>query len=629
MQEKNLLGNEFYTVTKDFKLVSFNQVVKDTYPDAQVGAYCYASLMHKDSPCLHCPLAGKIESDLPAYYNPINKNWMEPVFSQINETEYAVIWRVVDERVLRQKSIIQSITKLYYSSYFVNLEDDTYTEITSLDQIRRAVQISGSASEGREKMCANLIHEDFVDEVRSFTDFSTLDQRMVDTDVISMQFISLTNGWSQAFFIAGDRNTNGRLKSVIFCTRSIIKEKEQEEAHARLLLEAKEASEAANLSKTIFLSNMSHDIRTPMNAILGYAKLMEKEVDNPAVVAEYLQKIQSSGDFLLTIINNVLEIARIDSGKTEIDYEFMDIKEEGSVIFSLFGETLKKKKLRFTSHVDIQHNYVLADISKTRQIMMNIMSNAVKYTPDSGMIDMETVELPSENPEFARYRIRIQDSGIGMSQEFLDTIFEEFTRERNTTESKIVGTGLGMSIVKKLVELLGGSIEIESQLGVGTTITLYIVNRIVNNPDVYLAQPDMAKTSAVQFKGKRILLAEDNELNAEIAKAILEDAGFFVDVAADGVICVDMLTKSAPGFYDLIFMDVQMPNMDGYKATQAIRRLSDEVKKHIPIVAMTANAFVEDKKKAFEAGMNGHLAKPIDVDELMKMLAEIFSYKYV
>jgi len=387
------------------------------------------------------------------------------------------------------------------------------------------------------------------------------------------------------------------------------------------LQEVIDRAEAANAAKTTFLNNMSHDIRTPMNAILGFTGLMEKEIDNPEVLKTYLDKVQISGEYLLTLINNMLEVARIDSGKETIDECFADLTDERCSVIPMLESEIKKKKLTFTNHMDIQHKYVFADIEKIREITMNLMSNAIKYTPEGGKIHMEFTEIPCEREGYATYVNVISDTGIGMSEDFVNHIFDSFSRERNTTESKVIGTGLGMSIVKKLVDLMGGTIIVESEPGKGSNFTVTMNHRIIENPEVYLEkkQEEVADSEA-DFGGKRILLAEDNELNAEIAVTILEEMGIKVDHVWDGVECINKLNESVNGYYDLILMDVQMPHLDGYEATRRIRELPDAKKANIPIVAMTANAFEEDKKNAYNAGMNGHLAKPIVISDLTSIL---------
>ena len=384
-------------------------------------------------------------------------------------------------------------------------------------------------------------------------------------------------------------------------------------------------AEDASLAKTRFLNNMSHDIRTPMNAILGYAQLMEeelKEKDLPET-SDHLEKLQQSGNLLLSIINNVLDMARIESGKMEIDENYGRIEDIRQTLFEIFGDEAKKKNIALHYTINVEHEHILTDTTKVKEIFVNILSNAIKYTPSGGSVMINIDELVCDEPGYMMVRTRVSDTGIGMSQDYLTKIFDAFTRERNTTKSKITGSGLGMSIVKRYVDLLGGTIDIESEPGKGSTFTVTLKHRIADESYYVKKHDEGSGTASKILEGRNILLAEDNDLNAEIAEAILERAGLKTERVEDGIQCVNKITKMPVGTYDMILMDIQMPRMDGYKATQAIRHLPDKDKACIPIVAMTANAFEEDKRDAVAAGMNGHIAKPIQMDKLLLMLAEV------
>ena len=384
-------------------------------------------------------------------------------------------------------------------------------------------------------------------------------------------------------------------------------------------------AEEANLAKTRFLNNMSHDIRTPMNAILGYAQLMEDELKGKDLpeTSEHLKKLQQSGNLLLAIINNVLDMARIESGRMEIDENYGRIEDIRQTLFELFDDEAKKKNIVLHYTINVEHDHVLTDTTKVKEIFVNILSNAIKYTPFGGSVMMNVDELPCDEPGYMIVRTRVSDTGIGMSQDYLTKIFDAFTRERNTTKSKITGTGLGMSIVKKYVDLLGGTIEVESELGKGSTFTVTLKHRIADESYYVKKHAENPESCSEILEGRNILLAEDNDLNAEIAEAILERAGLKTERVEDGIQCVNKITKMPAGTYDMILMDIQMPKMDGYKATQEIRNLPDKDKACIPIIAMTANAFEEDKRDAIAAGMNGHIAKPIQVDKLLSILSEV------
>ncbi len=393
-------------------------------------------------------------------------------------------------------------------------------------------------------------------------------------------------------------------------------EKEKEEQlHA-----AMKAAEAANEAKTTFLFNMSHDIRTPMNAIIGYTDLLEKYRDDAEKCYDYLGKIRSSSDFLLSLINNVLEMARIESGKIALEEQPCSLRDICAEIGDVYAEQMKSKQIRFNLDYQVKTEYIYCDRVKINEVLLNLVSNAYKYTPEGGEIFVRLEELPCKKKGYVNIQATIADNGIGMSKEYLPTIFDQFTRERNTTDVKIQGTGLGMAIVKRLVDFMGGTITVESELGVGTTFVVTIPHRVADSLYESPAK-EIEEHAAVDFFGKRILLAEDNDLNAEIAEELLSDEGFLVERAVNGAVCVEMMEREVASYYDIILMDIQMPVMDGYEATKRIRDLEDEEKRVIPIIAMTANAFSEDKANAYAAGMNAHLSKPINIKDLFEILA--------
>lgn len=392
--------------------------------------------------------------------------------------------------------------------------------------------------------------------------------------------------------------------------------------HEKKLQKSVREARAANEAKTRFLFNMSHDIRTPMNAIIGFAELLETHLDEKERAQDYVKKIRSSSSFLLSIINYVLEMARIESGKATLKSEIGNFEELVNSLDAVFEPAVKEKGLEYHCKLDVEHSNVICDQTKIREIILNIVGNAIKYTPEGGKVSMKITESPSETSERVLYKLTIEDNGIGMSEEYLPHIFEEFTRERTTTESKIIGTGLGLPIVKSLVDLMQGSIEVESELGKGTKFEVILPLKIVTEQQMNEKQEKTAQMIPDALRGKKILLAEDNELNAEIAMTILEEYGFEVTKTADGKECLEELKRMPEHTYDIILMDIQMPNMDGYEATTQIRALDGE-RSRIPIVAMTANAFDEDKKKAIDTGMNGHVAKPIDIHVLIRTLKEV------
>ena len=384
-------------------------------------------------------------------------------------------------------------------------------------------------------------------------------------------------------------------------------------------------AEDASLAKTRFLNNMSHDIRTPMNAILGYAQLMEEELKGKDLpeTSDHLEKLRQSGNLLLSIINNVLDMARIESGKMEIDENYGRIEDIRQTLFEIFDDEAKKKNIALHYTINVEHEHILTDTTKVKEIFANILSNAIKYTPSGGSVMVNIDELVCDEPGYMMVRTRVSDTGIGMSQDYLTKIFDAFTRERNTTKSKITGSGLGMSIVKKYVDQLGGTIDVESEPGKGSTFTVTLKHRIADESYYVKKHDESSGTASEILEGRNILLAEDNDLNAEIAAALLEEQGMIVTRTVDGKSALAQFCNTAPGTFDLILMDIMMPEMNGYETTKAIRNLSERPDgKEIPIIAMTANAFAEDVQAALNAGMDDHVAKPVDMRILISVITK-------
>ena len=388
-----------------------------------------------------------------------------------------------------------------------------------------------------------------------------------------------------------------------------------QELNAKLQV-AVENAESANRAKSTFLFNMSHDIRTPMNAIIGYADLASRHLDDPAKLEKYMENIQVCGQNLLMLLNNVLDLARIENDKTEIEYSVSDVEKDFRNCVAMFQNQADSKGQTLTVTARLQHPYVYADIPHLTEVCTNLVSNAVKYTGACGTIRCDITQKPGKKEGWCDTVITVADNGIGMSQEFQKHIFEPFERERTSTVSKVEGSGIGMGIVKKLVGLMGGTVEVESKIGVGSTFAVTIPCRIASQEETQ-AKRDTTSSDKKSLSGTKILLAEDNDLNAEIAVELLQEEGCTVDRAKDGVECVDMLEKAANGTYQLILMDIQMPVMNGYDAAKKIRRMDDLPKADIPIIAMTANAFSEDKQAALDAGMNDHVSKPINMNILV------------
>ena len=398
--------------------------------------------------------------------------------------------------------------------------------------------------------------------------------------------------------------------------------KQREKLYTEEIRKSAEKARKANEAKTRFLFNMSHDIRTPMNAIVGFSGLLEKSLHDEKKSLDYIKKIRVSSDILLTIINQVLEMARIESGKITLNPESVNIREMVEAMNTVFESSLTKKSLEYQCSLNVVHDQILCDKTKMEEIILNVVSNSIKYTNPHGKITVFIDELDSEDEKNANYKVVVEDNGIGMSQDYLPHIFEEFSREHTSTETRVAGTGLGLPIVKSLVDRMGGTIEVESEEGKGTRFIMKFYFPVSLENQVREKEKQNIPDITEKLEGKRILLAEDNELNAEIAETVLEETGIKVKHVEDGIQCIEELKKMPEKYYDVILMDVQMPNMDGYTATQRIRDLDDS-RAEIPIIAMTANAYDEDRRKAQEAGMDGFLAKPLDVDEMMRLMAQI------
>lgn len=541
-------------------------------------------------------------------------------------------FRSVDEIIKKeqeielQKEIIEGLGKEYFSVLAVELDKDRVFSYRESEENGKIISDFCRKCDNRwskiipsyaKTMVSNNTNGEFEKQLGLETlrsqeeDYSMTYEFKSETEInyhqVRVAYVKKKDGTRVA--VVGTRNIDSLIK----------KERMQEEK----LKKAYAAAENANKAKTEFLNNMSHDIRTPMNVILGYNQLMKSQLTEPKQL-DYQKKIEQSGKLLMAIINNVLDMARIESGKMKVDENYEIVGEVVDEIISTFSSEAEEKGIHLSGRMKVTHRNILCDGTKIREIYVNLVSNAIKYTPRGGNVTITVEELPCEKEGYMKVKAEIKDTGIGMSKEYLPTLFEPFTREHNTTTGKVGGTGLGMPIVKKMVDLMGGSLEVESEPGKGTVFTFTLMHKIADRK-YYSRKTEIVETSDREenLSGKHVLLAEDNDLNAEIAVTILEETGIVIERVEDGIQCVNKVEQMSPGTYDLILMDIQMPNMDGYKATKCIRRLDDKKKAEIPIIAMTANAFAEDKKRAFDAGMNGHIAKPIDIEKLGAVILSV------
>ena len=521
----------------------------------------------------------------------------------------------IAEKTLKERNVyLEYFLKSFNSAYIVDLQNNSFEILHMNHAFQNVFKMNGNRDEMND-FIENHIHPDDRALMREMSDSSNVMRLLETKNEISFTVREIYEDvikTMRVFIVRGMDNTRA---TVAFM--DISDEIEKEKEYSSKL-------EAANMAKSAFLFNMSHDIRTPMNAIIGFTEMAQKHMDDPEKVENCLTKVHSSSKHLLSLINDVLDMARIESGKMQIEEKVINIREASKPAMAIAYETAKERNIALTLHSGpVGDVNIYSDELKLSQIALNIMSNAVKYTNPGGKVDVSVVEVPNDDPDRLVCDMIIEDTGIGMSEEFLARIFEPFERSASSTKSGVQGTGLGMAITKELVEKMGGRIWVESKLGVGTKVTVRFN---------FLRAKDAVKTSSQTasqlldsdvLKGKKVLLVEDNELNREIAADILEEEGIIIDTAEDGDIAVEKMCSAAEGQYDLILMDIQMPNMNGYEATKAIRKLPNANAADIPIIAMTANAFEEDKQNAFAAGMNGHIAKPIDVDKLIRTLSEI------
>ncbi|MBQ3566042.1 MAG: response regulator, partial [Oscillospiraceae bacterium] len=528
-------------------------------------------------------------------------------------------------RMIQNNEIISVLAREYEFVFYIDLETDTYTpyNLTGMTGqiIAKYMRMGHKYSQIKEMYINNWVIEDDRERMRKEADISYIKAQLFDKKSFKNIFRGYTSNLDVHYYemhvIKVDEKNIPT--SIVLGIADKNDEIRRQNEYNQQLKEARDKAEDANKAKSTFLFNMSHDIRTPMNAILGFTSMAKKYIDDPEKINECLEKVEISGNHLLSLINDVLDMARIESNKIIIEETPNNLRENMEQLVEILRSNAQEKDLTLLLEIkNLVNEDIYADALRLNRVIMNIMSNSLKYTKPGGTITVTVQQLESDKEGYGKYDLIFSDTGIGMSKQFLETIFDAFTREKTSTVSGIQGTGLGMAITKNFIELMGGTIEIDSALGLGTTVTCHMYFRLQTKEIDNESTDDIEED--LDFSNVRILLVEDNDLNREIAKDILEDVGIEIEEATDGSVAVDMITANPAGYYDLVFMDIQMPYMDGYKATQAIRNLPDKEAASVPIIAMTANAFEEDKKKAYESGMNGHLAKPLNIHELFKAI---------
>ncbi len=558
--------------------------------------------------------------------NPSN-NHLECIFFGMDISEEMARREKLERDANRQLALFNALARDYLNVYLIDVEADT-VQVLKLDgYITRGLENNKKTVYPYHEICKNYIerrvHPEDREMMHEAMSAENLKRQLATKSEYMGSYRVIDDGethYYQFKYLIAENNI-GILAGFQNIDVLIASEREQQE----LLRTALAAAEEANVAKSAFLSNMSHDIRTPLNAIIGFNELAIHHLDDKAAVQRYLEKVALSSEHLLELVNDVLDMSRIESGRVHV--------EEAPINLQSMLETLRTITVGNASTAGVRlmydtsgivHQNVMGDELKIKKILVNILNNAVKFTPAGGTVTFTAEEHRLRSSKFAHFVFRVRDTGVGMSREFQGHAFEPFAREHEAADGSVSGTGLGLSIVKSLVNIMDGSIRLESEPGVGTefTVTLHLAyNKDAVAPVVTSEQKTAAASHGME--GKRVLLVEDNELNREIAYEILKEAGFVVDTAADGVQAVEAVAQSDPGAYDVVLMDIQMPNMNGYEAARAIRNLPNSVRAHVPIIAVTANAFSSDRDKALSAGMDGHIAKPIDVPLLIDKMREL------
>ena len=587
------------------------------------GSVDFAGLFKDGSTCF------KTETRFTIIYKWTNGKWLvqhlhqsTPDLEQMDGEEFPV---TLGKQVKKTRQAFHALGTAYYLILRLDLKTKRVELVKKTRKMNVDIKDNNIEWNPQVETIERIIVEPFVQKYMEFFDIQTMAARLHNKESMSSEFKLKEGSWFLSMVVPQNYDKNGNVTSVLIANRDVTDEKMRELRQEEELREAKLKAECANKAKSSFLFNMSHDIRTPMNAIIGYAELASRHLQETEKLGRYLEKIQICGKELLSMLGNVLDLARIENNKVEMEYTVSNVHECFENCIIMFQQQAESKNQTLSLTEQIMYPYVYMDAPHLSEVCLNIISNAIKYTNTGGMISCNVVQKSCEKEDWCNMIITITDNGIGMSEEFQKRIFETFERERNTTLSHIDGSGIGMGITKKLVELMDGTIEVESKQGEGSTFTVTIPCRKASEDDS-LVKKNSNLCNKNCLNGVRILLVEDNEINTEIATELLTEEGCIVETANDGVVCIDMIEKADADYYKMILMDIQMPVMNGYDATLTIRKMKDTKKARIPIIAMTANAFAEDIQKVLSVGMNAHVAKPVDmnilVPTMMKCLKE-------
>ncbi len=524
----------------------------------------------------------------------------------------------LDEATLNNE-IISAISKIYFSIYRIDLALDMYEEVSSDNEVHRLTGRMGRASAKMKELCHRFVVPEYQDKILQFFDLSTISERLHTEETIAMDYLANDGNWHSARFIVQKRDSSGNVTSILYATRLISEQKRREQNWMLLAEEANRANEA----KSEFLSKIAHDIRTPMNAVMGFADIAKNCPDNSPKVCDALKKLTTSGKYIEQLVSNILNITSLEDGRQKLNPCETSVSGISSTLSHIFAQELMNDELNITfSCHDILYEYVMADGLKLKQIYSNLLSNSIKFTPAGGDITFDLSEERIDNSNNIRLVARISDTGIGIKPEFQADMFSKFTRETDTRINNVRGSGLGLAIVKELVDLMNGNIEVKSSVGKGTSITITVEVPFIIKDDLWTGDRDYATDITSVCSGMHLLVAEDNELNYEVISELLGMNGISCERAEDGAICVDKFKAAAPGTYNGILMDLQMPVMDGIAASCAIRELDHPDAQQIPIIAITANAFAKDIERCRLAGMNEHLSKPINIRRLISILSK-------